>query len=177
MSREELEVCIRKNGRDIYSFCLSLTGNRQEADDLYQDTFLKIVELGDRLDIRSNPKGYLLSVSVNLWRNRRRKRAVRQRITGPMASMEDEAMEIPSGEPSPEARIISGEEARLVLRAVSGLPEKYRLPVLLFYMEELKLSEIADILKIPEGTVKSRLFKAKKLLRRELEVVLNEKRS
>ena len=177
MSREELEACIKKNGRDIYSFCCRLTGSRQEADDLYQDTFLKMVELGDRLDIRSNPKGYLLSVSVNLWRNRRRKWNLRQQITGPVTSMEDAALEVPSREPSPEARIISGEQKRLVQEAVDGLPEKYRLPVLLFYMEELKLSEIAGVLSIPDGTVKSRLFKAKKLLKKELEVVLNEKRS
>lgn len=176
MSREELELCIKQNGKDIYSFCCHLTGSRQEADDLYQDTFLKMVELGDRLDIQSNPKGYLLSVAVNLWRNRRRKRAVRRRIAGPEVSVEDEALEVPSGEPSPEERMISGEERRLVRKAVDGLPEKYRLPVLLFYMEELKLSEAAEILKIPEGTVKSRLFKAKKLLKKELEVVLNEKR-
>ena len=120
MSREELEACIKKNGRDIYSFCCRLTGSRQEADDLYQDTFLKMVELGDRLDIRSNPKGYLLSVSVNLWRNRRRKWNLRQQITGPVTSMEDAALEVPSREPSPEARIISGEQKRLVQEAVAG---------------------------------------------------------
>lgn len=177
MSREELEECIKANGRDIYSFCCQLAGSRQEADDLYQDTFLKMVELGGRLDVKSNPKSYLLSVAVNLWRNRRRKSAWRQRITGPVLSMEETVLELPSGESSPEERIISGEEKQMVQKAVNGLPEKYRLPVLLFYMEELKLSEISQVLKLPEGTVKSRLFKAKKLLKKELEVVLNEKRS
>ena len=72
MNHKELETCIRTYGKDIYSFCCRLTGSRQEADDLYQDTFLKMVELKERLDITSNPKSYLLSVAVNLWRNRRR---------------------------------------------------------------------------------------------------------
>lgn len=177
MSREELEACIKVNGRDIYSFCCQLTGSRQEADDLYQDTFLKMVELGERLDIRSNPKSYLLSVAVNLWRNRKRKFAWRQRITGPVLSMEDAEPELSDREPSPEEQTVSREEERLVRRAVDDLPERYRLVVLLFYMEELKLSEISRILRLPEGTVKSRLFKARKLLKQELEVVLNEKRS
>lgn len=177
MSREELEACIEANGREIYSFCCQLTRDRQEADDLYQDTFLKMVEVGDRLEIEQNPKGYLLTVAVNLWKNRKRKWAWRQRITGPVVSMEDAVLELPSGEQPPEEQIISLEERKLVQQAVARLPDRYRLPVLLFYMEGLKLSGIAEVLKLPEGTVKSRLFKAKKMLRTELEVVLNEERS
>lgn len=177
MSHEELEECIKRYGKDIYSFCCQLTKSRQEADDLYQDTFLKMVELKGKLDVKSNLKSYLLSVAVNLWRNRRRKFAWRQRITGPVLSMEDSVLEIPSEEMPPEEQIISEENKMLVQRAVGSLSEKYRLPVLLFYMEELKIFEISKVLKIPEGTVKSRLFKAKKVLKKELEVVLNEERS
>ena len=177
MNQEELEACIQAYGRDIYSFCLQLTKSRQEADDLYQDTFLKIVEIRERLDFKSNPKGYLLSVCVNLWRNKRRKFAWRQRIAGPELRMDDTdtAWEPPSGEASVEEQMISREERGLVQKAVDDLPEKYRMPVLLFYMEELKISEISGILKIPAGTVKSRRYKAKKALEKKLEVVLNEK--
>ena len=177
MNQEELEACIQAYGRDIYSFCLQLTKSRQEADDLYQDTFLKIVEIRERLDFKSNPKGYLLSVCVNLWRNKRRKFAWRQRIAGPELRMDDTdtAWEPPSGEASVEEQMISREERGLVQKAVDDLPEKYRMPVLLFYMEELKISEISGILKIPAGTVKSRLYKAKKALEKKLDVVLNEK--
>lgn len=176
MNHEELEACIGAYGKDIYSFCRQLTKSRQEADDLYQDTFLKIVEIRERLHFESNPKSYLLSVSVNLWRNRKRKFAWRQRITGPEVSIDDTILEIPSGEKTVEEQMISKEEKELVQRAVGELPEKYRLPVILFYMEEMKISEISDILGIPQGTVKSRLYKAKKTLEKELEVVLNEKR-
>lgn len=86
-------------------------------------------------------------------------------------------MDIPSGKKSVEEQMISKEEKKLVRAAVDALPEKYKLPVLLFYMEELKLSEISQILNIPEGTVKSRLYKAKQVLKKELEVVLNGKRT
>ena len=177
MSHEELEECIQTNGKEIYSFCCHLTRSRQEADDLYQDTFLKMVELGNRLNVEQNPKSYLLSVAVNQWKNRRRKFAWRQRITGPCISLEELVMDIPSGKKSVEEQMISKEEKKLVRAAVDALPEKYKLPVLLFYMEELKLSEISQILNIPEGTVKSRLYKAKQVLKRELEVVLNGKRT
>jgi len=174
MNREELEMCIQAYGKDIYSFCRKLTRSQQEADDLYQDTFLKLVELREKLNIERNPKSYLLSVAVNLWKNKRRKTAWRQRITGTKVSMEDEHVpQVPSKEVPMEEQMISMEEKKLIDRAVRELPEKYRVPVLLFYMEEMKLSEISKILKLPEGTIKSRLYRAKKLLEKELEV-LNE---
>ncbi len=75
MDRLELEQCIRKYGRDIYSFCKHLACNVQDADELYQDTFLKAVELQQKIDWQENPKSYLLSITVRLWKNRRRKAA------------------------------------------------------------------------------------------------------
>ncbi len=67
-----------------------------------------------------------------------------------------------------EEEVIAREECRIVRSAVQSLADKYRLPVLLFYMEELSLSEIASVLRLPEGTVKSRLHRAKRILQRKL---------
>ncbi len=173
MNQEELEACIRNYGKAVYSFCLHLTGNRQEGDDLYQDTFLKLVELQGKAKPQGNLKSYLLTIALNLWKNRRRKFAWRQRIAGRAVSLEGELLEdgreMPSRETAPEERIVLQEERRAVREAVEGLPEKYRLPVLLYYMEEQKIPEIARILKLPEGTVKNRLYKARKQLSKELE--------
>lgn len=191
MHMSDLENCIERCGRDIYSFCCCLTRSREEADELYQDTFLTAAEILERLDADSNPKSALLSVAVNLWRNHRRKMGRRQRITGPVASLEElwesgrmntgsSAVEpIPGGEPasdspSPLDTLIAREEALAVRQAVRRLPDHYRLPVLLFYMEDMKIPEIAAALRIPPGTVKSRLHKAKKLLAQDLKEVLDE---
>jgi len=174
MNHKELEMCIRTYGKDIYSFCCHLTQNRQEADDLYQDTFLTAIELLDRLDAGRNPKSCLLSVAVNQWRNRKRKFAWRRRITGTQVSIDDMEAELPMVQETVEEAMIFQEEARMVRKAVAALPEKYKLPVLLFYMEDLKVAEIAAVLKLPQGTVKSRLFQARKVLQKELEVVLSE---
>ena len=174
MSHQELEECIKTYGTDIFSFCCQLTRSRQEAEDLYQDTFLKAMELLDRLDIQGNPKSCLLSVAVNLWRNRRRKAAIRLRIIGPQISTADMETEIPERGPDVEEMYIDREEQRIVRDAVAALPERYRMPVLLPYMEGLKVSETASVLGVPAGTIKSRLYKAKRLLEKELEVVLNE---
>jgi len=176
MNDVELEMCIRTYGKEIYSFCSQLTKSRQEADDLYQDTFLKMLELRERIDIKNNPKNYLISISIQLWKNRKRKFAWRRRITGQQISIDNtEDWYISEQEPL-ENQMISRDEQKLVQKSVSKLPEKYRIPILLYYMEELKICEIAKLLKIPPGTVKSRLHKAKQLLKQELEVVLNERR-
>lgn len=201
MHMSDLENCIELYGRDIYSFCCCLTRSRQEADDLYQDTFLTAVEIIERLDTEGNPKSALLSVAVNHWRNRCRKLSKRQLITGPMVSLEllREASrfhtsagawedsrsafsaadafsggELASGLTGPLDEVIAREEAQTVRQAVASLPNRYRLPVLLFYMEDMKIPEIAAILQIPQGTVKSRLHKAKKLLAQKLKEVLDE---
>ena len=76
MTKLELEQCIEEYGTDIYSFCLHLTGNRQQADELYQETFLKAVEKRSEILSDGNVKSYLLSVAVRLWRNWRRNSAI-----------------------------------------------------------------------------------------------------
>lgn len=174
MTMTELERWILIYGREIYSFCRYLAGSRQEADDLYQDTFVRAVEQCERMDEAQNPKSFLLTVAVNLWKNKKRKFAWRSRIAA-MENIGSEKLELlESKEETPEETYVSKEERELVYRAVSQLGEKYKSVILLYYMEDMNLSEIAEILSIPIGTVKSRLHKARTILKKELEVVLDE---
>ena len=179
MTNLELEQFITEYGREIYSFCVSLCGSRQEADDLYQDTFLTALEKIDRIDIAGNIRSYLLSVAVRMWKNRRRKRAWRRRIAQEQELNEQTADRITVEEMQdvsvlPEERILEEERLTAVRRAVSRLPDRLRVPVLLYYMEERQIMAISEILRLPEGTVKSRLHQARKRLERELESVLND---
>lgn len=175
----ELEQCIAAYGTEIYSFCLHLTGVRERADELYQDTFLVAMEHIGQLhnDAGANPKSYLLSVAIRLWKNKRRKAAWRSRIAP------EQSMDAPGGDvlgtdaeltESIETEVLQAEERRCVRRAVLSLPEKYRIVILLFYMEELSIEEISAVQNIPKGTVKSRLHQARKLLKQQLEVLLYE---
>lgn len=172
MTITELEQCIDSYGKDIYGFCRQITGSVQEGEDLYQDTFMKAVELSEKIDMNQNPKSYLISIAVRLWKNRRRKYAWRQRIAG-MESL-DEAKE--RGNPisgikqaAPEEKLLIREQAAFVRKCVSKLEEKYRIPVFMYYSAELSIKEIAGCLKVPEGTVKSRLHKARTIIKEELE--------
>lgn len=169
MTQEELENIIYAYGRDLYSFCCSVTRSAQEAEDLYQDTFLKLYEMKETLLIRKNPKSFLMSISVNLYRNYKRKRSIRQKIIGAECSLEETVVDIPTGEQLTEERILMQEKSQIIRSEVKKLSDKYKIPILLFYMEELSLKEICQVLKLPEGTVKSRIYRAKKILKERLE--------
>ena len=82
MNDTQLLQCIEEHGKNVYTFCCQLTQNRQEAEELYQDTFLKAVELKGRMDWEKNPGSYLISIALRIWKNKKRKYAWRSRIAG-----------------------------------------------------------------------------------------------
>ena len=154
MQREELERIMELYGRDLFSFCRFVTRDRQDAEKLY---------------IERNAKSFLMSVALNLYRNVRRKCSVRERIAGTAYSVEESGRELPDEGAGVEERVLSGEACRALREAVRRLPDRYRLPVLLYYMEELTQREIAGILGLPEETVKTRLRRARAILRKDME--------
>ena len=171
MTMKELERCIEVYGKDIYTFCLWLAKNQEYADDLYQDTFLKAIEVIDRIDSEENMKSYLLSISIRLWKNRKRKWAWRNRIAPTVEMTEDFHVDLSYEE---NDRVLDNEKSAVIKSAIAALPEKYRIIILLYYMEEVPQEKIAEMLHVPGGTVKSRLYAARKLLKSELEEYFHE---
>ena len=162
----ELEQYITEYGKAVYSYCVYLTGDRDAADDLYQQTFLTAVEkekAGQGIDAGRNPKSYLLTVATNLWNNQRRKYLWRRKKVDVDTFRDVSELEIPEEGLSVEDAAMKNEELHEVRFAVQSLPDKYRVVILMFYMEEQSLENIANALGLPTGTVKSRLHKAKAL--------------
>ncbi|WP_304943677.1 RNA polymerase sigma factor [Vallitalea guaymasensis] len=75
-----LSDLVELQGKAIYGFCYNLTNKKNDADDLYQETFLKAMELCHKIDRNNNPKGFLISIAIGIWKNNCRKYAWRQRI-------------------------------------------------------------------------------------------------
>jgi RNA polymerase sigma-70 factor (ECF subfamily) len=169
-----IERLITEHGRDIYSFCVYLTGDRTVADDLYQQTFLVAMEKGG-IDETNNPKSYLLGIAVNINNNRRRKEIRRQsKIGNADFDLAEEAYNVAADQEPVEDEIYKRERNKAVRLEVLKLPDKLRDVVLLFYTEQLQVQEIAQVLKISEGTVKSRLHNARKILRERLQKYADE---
>ena len=175
MNNYEFEQFVQDNGKDILRFCRMTCGDKDSGDELYQDTMLKLLEKTKQLDIQQNVKSYALSISILLWKNKKKKYANRNRLM-PMESLEcmeteDNPAIADISAMSPESCIMQEDERKTIQQVIANLPEKYRLPIHLYYSAELSVPEIAGVLKIPEGTVKSRMNKAKQLLKKELEAL------
>ncbi|WP_082651736.1 RNA polymerase sigma factor [Gorillibacterium timonense] len=173
MEHAELESLVRQHGKAVYGFCLRLAPTIADAEDLYQETFLKAVERCERLDDSRNPKALLFSIAVGLHRNRRRKAAWRQRIAPTGELLEDavrpESREQPSGTASPEDILLSREREEGIRTAARKLDDRLQIPLYLHYAADMSIDDIAAALKVPAGTVKSRLHKARKRIKLMLE--------
>ena len=167
MNIENFEDMIKKIESDIYGFCLYLTRNRNQADDLYQDAILKSFEVRDRIDENNNPKSYILAIVISIWKNLQRREARRQRIA-PMHEYQNICEFVKDNQEGPESQIVRNEEQNMLLNAVESLDDKFRIVLILFYYNHTDQDEIAEICKIPKGTVKSRLHKGRELVKKIL---------
>lgn len=170
---EGFQRFVEERGTDILRFCIILTGSREQGNDLYQDTMLSLLEKKKKFENNEKQKSYALSTAIFLWRNTKKKYAVHRRIA-PEDSLEglrEEAGEdiIPGNGPSPEEALLKAQDMQKVRKAVSALPEKYRYPVELYYSADASLQEIADVLRLPLPTVKTRLRRARLMLKEALE--------
>ena len=149
-----------KYGKRLYGLCLTLCANTIEADDLYQDTWLQVVKNISRYDTSRDFEPWLTKICVNLYRN-----ALRRLSKSPILHFRtnEEKDFLLCSIPAPEKV-----DYRLLYEAIDHLPEKYRLAVILYYFDDMDIAATAQILGIPNGTVKSRLGKARKLLKEAL---------
>ena len=142
--------------------------DKSEAEDLYQQTFLKALEMEWTLDWGQNPKALFFSLTHNLWKSRRN-------MIAPCSNLDDEAEAVLHSEESIEERYLQKELISEVNRIIETLPEKIRIPLTLFYLSNCSVEQISTIIKKPPGTVKSRLFKGRSLIKKRLEEAGYEK--
>ena len=153
----------------VYGFCLHLTGNTYEAEELCQNTFLKALERASHIDENNNPRAYLFAISVSLHKSHKRKLARRFAIA-PQSALDET---LASSERIDEAAEKKELHAK-VRSEIAKLEEKLRVPIILYYLYDLGISEISAIVKCPEGTVKSRLHAARSFFNNYLEVHVSE---
>ncbi|MGH7583375.1 MAG: sigma-70 family RNA polymerase sigma factor, partial [Gemmatimonadales bacterium] len=148
----------------LYRVALRLTGDPAAAEDLVQDTMLRALRAWASFRPGSNARAWLVTILrnqfINGWRSRKRQ----------PTNVDMEAIPEPAdvNDPDPEGRFFSELVDDEVLQAVDELPEDFRSVLVLSDMEGLPYAEIANALAIPVGTVKSRLFRARRILQGRL---------
>jgi RNA polymerase sigma-70 factor (ECF subfamily) len=161
-SLEALGQVYDRHHRLVYRTALAISGDQEAASDLLQDTFLRLYRFAGRVDPERPLEPWLYRVTANLsytWVKRQR------RWIHPL----DEIAEwFSSGrKQSPQYIVEMDEESDRVQQAIASLPLAQRVVVALYYINDLSLQEISEILEIPEGTVKSRLHYGREGLRRQ----------
>jgi RNA polymerase sigma-70 factor (ECF subfamily) len=152
-----LELMMKRYGRPIYGFIRRQVGDRGSAEDLYQETFLKVLTKIESCRDPEALKPWAFTIAANLCRNQVRHEGVRAA---------DRTAEV-SGQPapSPESAAISAETRQRIETALAGLPAAQREVFVLYQYSHLSYDEIARVLEVPVGTVKSRMNAALTALR------------
>ncbi len=152
------EALIRQYQGRVFGLALHFMRDREEARDAAQEVFIKVYQRLDNLRQGQAFLPWLLRLARNSYIDRLRRLKVR---TPDLAVAVEEAPEIPSPDPSPEEALLSNSRQVLLFRALGKLSEMNREMILLKDTQELKLEEIAELLSLPLGTVKSRTHRAR----------------
>ncbi len=146
MDAREVEKCIDDFGTDIYRFCLKLCMDKEDAEDLYQQTFLKALETEWTLDWKKNPKALFFSLTHNIWKSDKRKQA-RRNMIAPCSNLDDEMKTVLHSEENIEESYFQKELVAEVRQIIQTLPEKFQVPLILFYLSDCSIEQIAAIIK------------------------------
>ncbi len=164
---DALRELIARHQDDLYRFLFRLTGNRQAAEDVFQEAFLQVHISANTFDVTRRFKPWLFTIAANKARDMLRKKNRRQEIdlSAPVGSSKDgpgsalvDLMEIQI--PQPGEGLEQREQETLVQAAVDRMPPPLKEILLLAYFNRLSYAQIAEELDVPLGTVKSRLHSA-----------------
>lgn len=150
----------------MYSFALKLARSRDDAEDLVSDTILRAFDRWEQYQLGTNVRAWLFTILYHTFVSRKRRIEARE-VQLPEEADGWSAFEA-VGDADPEGRFYDSFIDEEVMREIDKLPEDYRTAVVLSDIHGLRYAEIAEILGIPEGTVKSRLFRGRRILQKRL---------
>src|ERR671918_679088 len=166
------DAIVRQNWRKVFNVAYKFVGKHDEAEDLTQDIFLKIFKSLDTFDRRANFQTWLISISRNLcidhYRSVRKERETIDR------DVDANELTPASRDPGPVAALEQADRVMLLRQAMAALPDTLRTAVLMRDIQELSYQEIADALRLPEGTVKSRINRGRTELARQIQKLREE---
>ena len=162
----------------IQRLCTRMLGDEHKAEDATQEAFARIYAKRKEFQHGSKFSTFLWRVATNLCLDELRRVKRRKEIAilpHTVDSSETEVWEeLPADAPGPDRLTVADEQAAAIRRAVNALPEHYRSVIILRHYQDLKFREIADVLEVPEGTVKSRMAEALSLLNQSLKKTLSD---
>lgn len=158
----------------IFHLAYRMLNNRHEAEDVVQETFLRVFRNLDRYDENLKFSTWIYRIGTNLCIDRLRKRKPSYSLDAEINDQDgtDGYSMIPSDDRTPESEMLLSETQRIIHESIESLPAKYKTIMLLRYIQDLSLQEISDVLDLPVTTIKTRVHRGREFLRKKLEFKL-----
>jgi len=175
-----VETLVADHSRMVFRIAYSILRDHHDAEDAAQECFLRVWKQKNRLHEVSNAKTWLARIAWTTALDKRR--SSRAMVSLSVVSLSDEqsgaelAQSIPDLTVAADQQLASAQMQQMLERLIARLPEDLRNTLELSTIQELNSAEIADVMKIPEGSVRTRLFRARKQLKEKLAVLLEVKK-
>ncbi len=154
----------------LYNLLFRMVRNKMETEDLVQEAFIKAFASLATFNDEYAFSTWLYKIAINNCIDHFRKKRLKTfSLDKPIDSKDGEIKrEFPDQTYQPDNTLLSKEKDKLIADAIQNLPEKYRISIVLRHNEDKSYEEISQILKIPLGTVKARIFRAREMLKKQL---------
>ncbi|WP_446898975.1 sigma-70 family RNA polymerase sigma factor [Clostridium sp. LBM24168] len=159
----ELERLMNSYGNDVLRTAFVYLKDRHLAEDVFQEVFIKVYKNFHKFNGQSSEKTWILAITINTCRDVLRSSWIKRVLR--FQDPEYEILNLKENSIDIDDKAIKNIEYEDLLKKVMNLPKKYKEVILLYYYNELSTPEISQTLKIPEGTVRSRLYRARDLLK------------
>lgn len=158
----------------LYNLLYRMVHNKMETEDLVQEAFIKAFASLASFNDEYAFSTWLYKIAINNCIDHFRKKKLKTfSLDKPISSKDGEIRrEFPDPSYRPDKTLLSKEKDKLIEEAIQNLPEKYRISIVLRHNEDKSYEEISQILNIPLGTVKARIFRAREMLKRQLKNVI-----
>lgn len=174
-STDPMEAAVREHSRFVYAIAYSLLRNRQDAEDAAQETFVRFWRHRRRWRLIRNPRAWLARTAWRVALDSRKKRGSRDDISISINECVEAVSRLRAAGATADEIAGRKEMAALLERLIESLPENLRAPMALSLAEDITSPEIANVLGIPEGTVRQRLWQARQILKEKLSILIEEK--
>jgi RNA polymerase sigma-70 factor (ECF subfamily) len=162
---ELLDHLIEEYQYRLFRYLVYITGNRERAEDFFQETWIRVLERGHQYDGKSKFEAWLFAIARHLvidWQRSKKAQSL-DALTDP--AQENPRQFADEKEPSPLLQVLAQESEERVQDSLGQLPAIYREVLVLRFQEELQIEEMAGVLSVPPSTVKSRLYRGLEALR------------
>lgn len=170
---EVMEALVAEHSGMVFRIAYSILRNHHDAEDAAQECFLRALKFRNKMELVRNPKTWLARVAWTTALDRRSRRAV---IARREELLEEDVVDRADPGSLPDDHLADVEMQKLLELLIAGLPEELRQPLELSTVRELNSAEIAEVMCIPEGSVRTRLLRARRQLKEKLGAMLEVKR-